>query len=62
MAPPEFTLEEACIDYEFEIKLSLDQRERFCIERKGSLDNHCSILAFIDRKIKETNRQRIMSE
>lgn len=36
--------------------------ERFYCQRKGSLDNRFSILSFIDRKINEVSRQRIMSE
>jgi len=30
--------------------------------RRGSIDMHYSILGFINRKIKEKTRQRIMSE
>jgi hypothetical protein len=32
------------------------------VQRKGSLDMHFSILGFINRKIREKSRQRIMSE
>jgi hypothetical protein len=59
--PPEFKLEDSDIEYEFPEKLNLGQKERLCFQRRGSLDNHYSILAFIDRKIKEKSRVRIMS-
>jgi hypothetical protein len=59
--PPEFKLEDSDMGLEFHEKLSLGQKERLCLQRRGSLDNHYSILAFIDRKIKEKSRVRIMS-
>jgi hypothetical protein len=44
------------------LKLSLEDRERMGLLRRGSMDMHYSILGFIDRKILEKTRQRIMSE
>jgi hypothetical protein len=60
--PPEFKLEDSDLSLELHEKLNLGQKEKLCPQRRGSLDNHYSILAFIDRKIKEKSRQRIMSE
>jgi len=60
--PPEFKLEDSDLGYEWQETRNLGQKEKLCLQRRGSLDNHYSILAFIDRKIKEKSRQRIMSE
>jgi hypothetical protein len=42
--------------------MSLGLDERCYYQRKGSFDNRHSILSFIDQKINEVSRQRIMSE
>ena len=60
--PPEFKLEDSAINCQLQEVLCLDYSERITIQRRGSLDNHYSILAFIDRKIKEKSRLRYMSE
>jgi hypothetical protein len=60
--PPEFKLEETDICTEFQLGMLLDDKKSGAVQRKGSLDMHYSILGFINRKIKEKSRQRIMSE
>lgn len=60
--PPEFKLEETDICTQFGIALRLEDRRGGLAQRKGSLDMHYSIIGFIDRKIREKSRQRIMSE
>lgn len=60
--PPEFRLEETDICSEFQLGMRLEDKLGSVSQRKGSLDMHYSILGFINRKIREKSRQRIMSE
>lgn len=60
--PPELSLEEGSLSIEFQEKLSLLEPESPCVVRRRSLDMSYSIIGFIDRKIRERSRQRIMSE
>jgi hypothetical protein len=39
----------------------MEEKERGVLQRRHSLDMHYSILGFINRKIREKSRQRIMS-
>ena len=58
--PPELQLEQEC-DLEAELRAKLVLAEEEKAPRKGSLDQHFTILAFIDRRIEEKKRQRYMS-
>lgn len=60
--PPELHLEQAGICSEFVLAMREGERRGGVVGRKGSLDMHYSILGFINRKIREKSRQRIMSE
>jgi hypothetical protein len=55
-------LEEQDLCEEVRLKLTLEERERYGFMRRGSMDMHYSILGFIERKIREKTRQRVMSE
>ena len=58
--PPELSLEtEEGLDQQFTDKLTLAEQAK--LPRKGSVDHHFTILAFIDRRIEEKKRQRYMS-
>jgi len=39
-----------------------EEKKAATVQRKRSLDMNYSIIGFIDRKIREKSRQRIMSE
>ena len=58
--PPELQLEEeGDLAQQFGSKVILTEEEKGL--RKGSVDQHFTILAFIDRRIEEKKRQRYMS-